>query len=59
MSPFRYTHAIVCRLPDSYKTGALGVSEPVDLAKVRSRCDFRVGRGTVRVTVCGKAAVWC
>ncbi|KAK8386746.1 hypothetical protein O3P69_017899 [Scylla paramamosain] len=42
MSPFRFTHAIVCRIPDSYKTGALGVTEPVDLAKARKQHEMYV-----------------
>ncbi|XP_064088582.1 N(G),N(G)-dimethylarginine dimethylaminohydrolase 1 [Macrobrachium rosenbergii] len=37
MSAFRYTHAIVCRIPDSYKTNALGVTSPIDLPKARKQ----------------------
>lgn len=37
MSPFRFTHAIVCRVPDSYKSSAVGVSGSVDLAKARKQ----------------------
>ncbi|XP_050728341.1 N(G),N(G)-dimethylarginine dimethylaminohydrolase 1-like [Eriocheir sinensis] len=37
MSPFRYTHAIVCRIPDSYKTNAQGISGAIDLAKARKQ----------------------
>ena len=34
MSPFRYTHAVVCRVPDSINN-AIGVDCPIDVAKVR------------------------
>ncbi|KAK4309802.1 hypothetical protein Pmani_018563 [Petrolisthes manimaculis] len=37
MSSFRYTHAIVCRIPESYKTNAVGISAPVDLAMARKQ----------------------
>lgn len=36
MSPFRYTHAIVCRIPESYKANALGISAQIDLSKASS-----------------------
>ncbi|KAG0726068.1 N(G),N(G)-dimethylarginine dimethylaminohydrolase 1 [Chionoecetes opilio] len=42
MSNFRYTHAIVCRLPDSYKSSALGLSGPVDLPKARKQHEMYV-----------------
>ncbi|XP_076042783.1 N(G),N(G)-dimethylarginine dimethylaminohydrolase 1 [Oratosquilla oratoria] len=35
MSGLRYTHAIVCRIPSSYKTKAEGLTETVDLDKAR------------------------
>ncbi|XP_071524432.1 N(G),N(G)-dimethylarginine dimethylaminohydrolase 1 [Panulirus ornatus] len=34
---FWYTHAIVCRIPESFKTNAVGVSTQVDLSKARKQ----------------------
>lgn len=51
MSPFRFTHAIVCRIPDSYKSSAVGISGSIDIAKVSFW-----GAGAVRcVTASGGA----
>ncbi|KAL7645274.1 UNVERIFIED_CONTAM: hypothetical protein RMT77_003660 [Armadillidium vulgare] len=37
MSVFRYTHAIVCRMPKSFKTNVLGVEDNVDLELARKQ----------------------
>lgn len=42
MSPFRYTHAVVCRIPDSFKENAVGISAPIDLAKARKQHEVYV-----------------
>ncbi|KAG7170294.1 N(G),N(G)-dimethylarginine dimethylaminohydrolase 1-like [Homarus americanus] len=42
MSPFRYTHAVVCRIPDSFKNNAVGISASIDLAKARKQHEVYV-----------------
>ncbi|XP_013779453.1 N(G),N(G)-dimethylarginine dimethylaminohydrolase 1-like [Limulus polyphemus] len=37
MASHRYTHAIVCRIPLSFKTKALGISEEIDLDKAKQQ----------------------
>lgn len=37
MASFRYTHAIVCRVPNSFKTQAIGITNEINLEEARKQ----------------------
>lgn len=37
MAAFRYTHAIVCRVPNSFKTQAIGITNEVNLDEAKKQ----------------------